>query len=947
MKKLFTSILTLTMLCFCFCLKAQITIKGDVKSAKDGALYDVGVIIKGTTEGISTDFDGHFELRTARKLPITLEVKYVGYKTQEIIVSDTRRLEILLEEDTKLLTEVVVTGNVIDTKKKESPLNLVGIDSRAIAAVPSENAYKSLSSLKDVDAISASIGNTTINTRGFNSTSPVRSLQIIDGVDNQSPGLNFSLGNFLGSSDLDLNKIDLVIGAASAYYGPNAFNGVISMETKNPFYSKGFGVSVKTGERRLLETAIRYADAFKNKKGQEFMAYKINGSFLRADDWEANNYEAVTGSTSAETNPAGYDRINVYGDEYDASNDFGKPNGIKYPGLGVFHRRGYKEEDLVDYNTRNFKGNLSLHFRTKPTEKDTSPELIFSSSYSNGTTVYQGDNRFSLKNIQFFQNRLEYRLKDKFFIRAYATNENAGDSYDPYFTALLMQRTNKTTGGWQGDYVKYWRDNYEPQIYAGGYPKLITTYNEQTGAFTSSFDQVAADKWLKDNNEKLVNWHSISANFADTSRMTQNQGLGGLLPGTKEFNDKFKQITGNVSSKRDLENPGTRFFDLSALYHIHGEYKKKLKSANAFIDEYTIGANGRMFRPNTRGSIFYDTAGTRITVSEFGVYGGVQKRFWNNKMIANATLRLDKNQNFPLLASPAASLIYKPNAKDFVRLTFSSAIRNPTLSDQYLYLNVGRAILAGNLNGFNNLYPVKDFVDFLDNKDLAKLEASKFNIAAIVPEKVKTAEIGYRTTLGEKVYVDMGYYFSFYKDFLGYKIGIESDFDPLIKLPQNTTVYRVAANSQNVVTTQGFSIGTSYFFKKNYAVNANYSWNKLNKQFKDDPIIPAFNTPEHKYNIGFSGSEIKVTDNTVMGFNFNYKWIKGFTYEGSPQFTGAIPSYDMVDGQINFGFKKIDSSIKIGGSNLLNNKVFQVYGGPRIGRLVYVAFIYDMKKKSN
>ena len=111
----------------------------------------------------------------------------------------------------------------------------------------------------------ASLGFVVINTRGFNSTSPVRSLQLIDGVDNQSPGLNFSLGNFLGASELDVQKVDLIVGASSAFYGPNAFNGVISMTTKSPFVHQGLSASMKAGERALFETAVRYAQAYKTK----------------------------------------------------------------------------------------------------------------------------------------------------------------------------------------------------------------------------------------------------------------------------------------------------------------------------------------------------------------------------------------------------------------------------------------------------------------------------------------------------------------------------------------------------------------------------------------------------------------------------------------------------------------------------------------------------------
>ena len=63
----------------------------------------------------------------------------------------------------------------------------------------------------------------------------------------------------------------------------------------------------------------------------------------------------------------------------------------------------------------------------------------------------------------------------------------------------------------------------------------------------------------------------------------------------------------------------------------------------------------------------------------------------------SSTLRADKNENFDLNVSPAASLVYTPTEKNIIRLSFSSAIRNPTLADQYLYYNTGRAILIGNL----------------------------------------------------------------------------------------------------------------------------------------------------------------------------------------------------------------------------------------------------------
>ena len=165
--------------------------------------------------------------------------------------------------------------------------------------------------MKGVDLTSASLGFRVINTRGFNSTSPVRTLQIIDGVDNASPGLNFALGNFLGASELDLMKVEIISGASSAFYGPNAFNGVISMETKDPFLFPGFSSSVKLGERFLNEYAVRYAKVIKNKEGKDRFAFKFNVFYMNADDWVADNEASVADLETNINNPGGYDAINL------------------------------------------------------------------------------------------------------------------------------------------------------------------------------------------------------------------------------------------------------------------------------------------------------------------------------------------------------------------------------------------------------------------------------------------------------------------------------------------------------------------------------------------------------------------------------------------------------------------------------------------------------------
>ncbi len=928
MKKLFTIVF------LAFLAKAVIaqsnTIRGEVKDAKTGeTVIGATILIKGTSnEGVVTDFDGKFELKTSRPLPFTLVVSYINYTTREIEVRNSKdRINIRLNEDGYIITEIEVKGQRISDKQKEGALTVESLDAIAIRQTATSNFYDALGSQKGVDLTTASIGFTIINTRGFNSTSPVRSLQIIDGVDNQSPGLNFSLGNFLGASELDVNKVDLIVGASSAFYGPNAFNGVISMKTKNPFYNKGLAVSLKGGERNLFEGAIRYGNVIKNKEGNDALAYKFNFSYMRAYDWEADNYEPITGSDVKATNPGRYDGVNIYGDEYSPTFDqSSSPLFSDYAGLGQYHRTGYREKDLVDYNTKNLKTSAAIYWRLNPSLKDASPELIYNFNLGNGTTVYQGDNRFSLRGITFFQNRIEFRKRDKFFIRAYQTQEDAGRTFDPYFTALLLLQKNKSNEGWNNDYVKQWRSIYRKKMVELGYP--TSYFNPNT--FMTEFDTEKAQKWMVDNNDKLAAWHEAARIYADTVTTTNSKGLGFFVPGTTRFQNEFDSIS---LSLRPNEK-GTRFIDYSALYHVHGEYK----ITPNWTDEITVGGNYRLYRPNSEGTIFLDSF-RKIQNSEFGVYSGIEKKFMGNRIKTNATLRMDKNINFGFLFSPAASIVYQPNKDNFLRLSFSSAIRNPTLTDQYLSLNVGRATLSGNIEGVKNLINVESFKAYLDS-DFNPKTLKYFDIPAIKPEKVKSAEIGYRTTLFEKIFLDASYYFSIYNDFLGYNIGIKSTFDPLTRFPQGVKVYRYSANSTNQVTTQGFSAGANYFFKKYYMLAANYSWNKLNKEFADDPIIPAFNTPRHKYNVSVSGRDI-LAGKGKIGFNINYKWIQGFTFEGSPQFTGYIPTYDLVDAQINYNYPKWNTTFKLGASNLLNKMNVQTYGGPRIGRLAYFTMIYD------
>ncbi|NND95062.1 MAG: TonB-dependent receptor [Flavobacteriales bacterium] len=995
------------MICSAATLFSQTTIKGKVYDSisKEG-LIGAAVIIEGTTIGVTTDIDGGFTINTDRELPIRLQVSYISYRTRyvEATSSNSSDLRITLQTDAVVMDAVEVKAQRISQKQQQAALTVESMDVLAIKEAASGNFYESLGNLKEVDVTSASLGFKVINTRGFNSTSPVRSLQLIDGVDNQSPGLNFSLGNFLGASDLDVKNVEIVAGASSAFFGPGAFNGVVNMTTKDPYSFPGVSVEVKAGERALFQRVVRLADYTTNEAGEKKFGYKLNWFYMEADDWEADNLDPIDGSEFNADNPFGYDAVNVYGDEdvsfnNDNSDNLLPSNFNGRPGLTKWLRNGYKESDLVNYDTDNTKFGAGLFYKFNP--KITAN---YGFNYSTGNTIYQGDNRYALRGVEFYQHKIEIGEPDKWFIRAYRTSENAGQTYDAVTTALRIQEAQMDNGTWNTNFLTFWSQNIVPflennenaeSVFQNFYNTGLVPYRPDTSVVNSIFFEALA-QGFSDPDSSVAFYNNLmldliasepalfdslfQTNVDITNSLSDEFTPAYFEPGTARFDSIFNDITG-----RTFAEGGSRFYDRSALNHVQGEYKFDWKDIN-----FTLGANARWYRPDSRGTIFSDTLsytyardslgniifedGQRVKLdssrasienSEWGAYLGLEKKFIEDKLRASFTLRIDKNQNFDYLSSPAFSLVYTPSETSTFRGSFSSAIRNPTLADQYLYYNVGRAILLGNVGGrfeagSDSLITLESFADYRTN--LSRDTLDYFNVESIRPEKVKTIELGYRGKVSESLFIDGGVYYSRYTDFIGFELGISADFDPVVinSPPSNVIAYRVASNAKSTVTTTGASIGFNYYLKK-MALSGNYSYNEL-VSGEDDPIIPAFNTPKHKFNLGLSAREVVLFNKIPhFGYGLNYKWIEGFLFEGSPQFTGSIPTYDMLDAQVNLYVPKIKCTFKVGGSNIMgirplfangvenrletafDNRNLQVYGGPRVGRLLYASLLIELK----
>ena len=314
----------------------QVTVKGTVRSqASKEVVPAVSVAVKGTTQGTYTDADGKFSISVS-KLPVTLIFSSIGYQDQEVSVTSSAGVSVDLKVNEALGQEVVVAATRTPTRLLESPVTVERLSTTALRNVAAPNFYEAIGNLKGVDVHTASLTFRTITTRGFVSSGNTRLNQLMDGMDNQAPGLNFAVGSMVGPSDLDVESVEVLSGASSALYGSGGMNGTVLINTKNPFKYQGLSYNIKQGMMHVdqkqraaspfYDWSFRWAKAYKNK-----LAIKLAASLVKGQDWEAEDYrnKAQIGILSAvapgnRTSNADYNGINMYGDETSANMKIGR-----------------------------------------------------------------------------------------------------------------------------------------------------------------------------------------------------------------------------------------------------------------------------------------------------------------------------------------------------------------------------------------------------------------------------------------------------------------------------------------------------------------------------------------------------------------------------------------------------------------------------------------------
>jgi len=939
------TILKIFMMLFCVFSYAQTTVTGSITDKNSQPLSGATIIIVGTSTGVVADFDGNYSITSDMDTPFSIEASSVGFKAMSAEVNSSSTVDFVLE-DNSALDEVVVSASRTPQRIFESPVTIERFGIKDIRNTASADFYDGLENLKGVDINVNSLTFKAINTRGFATFANTRFVQLVDGMDNSAPALNFPLGNLLGMTETDVLSVEIIPGASSALYGANAFNGILLMESKNPFDHQGISGQYKHGitsqdaaggDNEFRDLQVRWGHKFSDK-----VAMKINFAYLRGTDWIANSEvdklgrvdENGVGLTRAAYN---HDGINIYGDEV-ATNINGVAQQMEMLGLlpagasalvpsVVVSRTGYKEVNLTDHVARSKKADWGLYWRPDGTDN---LEIQYVGKYGTGETVYQGTNRYAIENFLMTQHKLEVKHSN-FFARAYVTEDNAGDSYDMNFTAININRS------WKGD--TQWFGEYVGGIVQGTLGGL-------------NIDQA----------------HALGRAAADTGR---------LIPGTQEYQDAFNAVI----TDPDLTT-GAKFQDESKVYHSDFNYNFGHMWDWA---EVQVGGSYREYSLNSSGTIYTDYDGP-ITYGDMGIYTQLVKDMLDDRLRLTAAARYDKAEFSDGAVTPRVALAYTAgeNRNHNLRVSYQTGYRNPTTQDLFIGLDVGLARLVGsspdnparysrnfgtaeaplgypisaagqvatglpaNLpygaitgeSAFSNSFSVSSVQAFAATGNPGLLQDS--GVEYVEAERLQSVEIGYRAKLSPTFTIDASAYKNAYENF----ISTEAVISPLYgQVGDNAAsilaiangdfeTWSAYTNADAEVESWGASIGIIAKVLKNYDLSANYTKSVLEFDEEKYPDFATYwNTPEHKVKVQFGNTNILEN----VGFNVAWRWFSDFYWE-STFGNGDVPATHVIDAQINFSLPKLNSTIKIGGANLGSHEYFTAFGSGFIGQQYYISW---------
>jgi len=925
------------LLCISVSIHAQNTVNGNIVDVGTGEpLIGANVTVEGTSEGTITDVNGDFSFTTSNEFPVSLEVSFIGYETKKLSVTNSDLIGVLMSEGTLLSDEVIISASRRAEKLQEAPAAVSVISTNEVSASGgSISPIRALINTPGVELQQQTGQRINLALRGSSGIFSTNVFPMLDYRSLITPGLELFDSQNSPINNIDIERIEVVLGPGSALYGPDVTSGVVHWISKDPFRHPGTTVELIYGENQTFKTALRFAGHTENGK----VGYKLNARYGSGKDFVLDPEDpddALILNTFQDNVNRGFVKQGevINADGTVSSGGFVDPQEA---GQLLFSPGKFQNPDY-------WSAAVNGHIHLRPTDD---MQIVGSGGWNTGSAVFYNDlgEGYTTSNEVYGQARLNYK---GLFAQTYFIKNDGGDDEKPVY----LNRT--------GLIVPLARTHFETQLqYNFDLPFLDSEWS--TGF---DFRNATADS------ENHV--------YGRNEENDDYRILGGYLQGKLKFGDKLDLFVAGRYDGYNFTDEKTFSPRAALVYKPHQNHTFRLS--------YNKAAN-----PIPASDIYFDLPVQTTPVFNVWNMGGIRTQtfgddpridwlvpgvpatsygtgfpldaaygFVNEDVIAGVEAAGAADPNLAPLVPALVNLLRTQTPGGFSTNVFSSDLSGnellpvdiPTVLISFLsayefgykgLINEKLAIGADVYyfrntrgGGFSQVSPIVTLTSLPGDLGASVQSAYQPQIEQLLLSfglDAATAA-GTAANIGgilNGAYTQGGQGFI---DFLGsqglpFHGVVPTEQVPDTGLPNLAFGYPTR-DADSVSDDWGFEIHSKYYFSDVLTSFANYTWFNRPTGLAGD-----LNFPQNKIRLGLSyGPEV--------GFKggFSYNWNQSYTSNNST-YPGTIAARNLVDASVGYGLNN-GLKLEVSATNLLNNEFRTLPGFPKIGRQLIARAVFDL-----
>jgi iron complex outermembrane receptor protein len=921
MKTTFKISVLASLLYFSTNLFAQTIITGSVVDSNNDPLFEANILVEGSSKGTTANEQGQFTLSISDEYPINLTVSFIGFNSKTIHVFDNQPITISLEEG-NVFDEVIVSASRKVEKLQEAPA--------AVSIISGQKMSESGGSISPIRALINTPGvelqqqtgqRINIALRGSSGVFSTNVFPMLDYRSLISPGLEYFDSQNSPINNIDLERVEVVLGPASALYGPDVTTGVIHFISKNPFEHSGSTAEMIYGERNTFKIAFRHGG--KNKK--ETFGYKFNLRYGSGKDFTLNpsdpNDQNILSNFKTSINRA------VISEGYvDTDSD----------GIQLFD---IKQEQIPDYWAA--AANTSLYFRPRE-----GMEIVTAGGWNSGSALFYND----LGEGQVFSN--EYWGQARFnykgwFAQTYFIKNDGGNDQNPTY----LNRT--------GLIVPLERSHYEAQLqYNFNFHEFLNSEWTLGVDYRDAKSHTQNHVYGRNENNDDYTLYGGYTQIKMKPHSKLDLFLAGRYDGYNFTNEKTfsprAAVVYKPNTKHNLRltyNKSANPIPASDIY-----FDLPTQSERGILDVWVLGAS-KPYTYRSNPDIDWLIPGVPNTPLNAGF--PLQAAFASvNPLVIQEFDALSENPQLAPLLPLLTSVLQSANPSGFAPSITTDIDGNPLNpvnrnSNLISFLNAyefGYKGLFGNrlAAGFDVYYLTRKggaafqqvnpivTISNLDTllgdelQSIAQPQLEQGLIGAGLDEATAAFIAG---LLGQEIngaYKLAGAAFIEELSTAGLPFhGVV----PLENSPQGDAAKLIFGyyniNTEKISRDWGFEVHSKYYLTNEVTTFVNYTW------FNRKSGAPGeLNFPQNKIRAGIS-----YQPETKFNASMNYQWDQAYT-SNLASYPGRIDAKSLVDLSLGYSFTK-QLNFQLSATNLFNNEFRALPGFPRIGRTIIGRFVVD------